>query len=196
MSSHRDAHPYGRSGDDLRKRNLREARLRRLRITQLVVFSLLVILLAGAVAYALQQLRTPAEPPAASPSSAAAPASCPSPGALPAPPGEVTVTVLNGTDRSGLAGQVTEELAGRGYATGEAGNTDQAQAPATVVHGEGGYLAAASVAAQVEGAVVRSGDVPAGQVQLLIGEGWPGLRPADAATAALAQPAPAPEGCG
>ena len=38
------------------------------------------------------------------------------------PPAEVTVLVLNSTDRSGLAGRVTETISGLGYMTLEAAN--------------------------------------------------------------------------
>lgn len=193
MSNHHDAHPYGRSGEDVRRRTLREKRLRRVRITQLITFSLLVILLVGSAAFALMQVRGPAEPLAAE--TTAAPEGCPAPGAVPAAPADVQVTVLNGTDTRGLAGTVTEELAARGYVTGTAGNTSDAEGPATVQYGPDGYLAAASVAAQVDGAVLQEADLSGTEVRLLIGEGWAGLRPADAATAALAEPVTAPEGC-
>ncbi|MFC0675624.1 LytR C-terminal domain-containing protein [Brachybacterium hainanense] len=197
MPDHHDAHPYGRSVHDVRRRTLREARHRRMRITQLIVFSALIILLVGAVAVAVNLVRSPqpAPPAAATPSAAS---TCPAAGAVPAPPAEVTVTVLNGTSTRGLAGDVTAELAERGYATGKAGNAQSADAPAAVIYGSGGYLAAASVAAQIDGAVLVPGDAEGAEgaeVTLVIGADWPGLRAPEAATAALAEPVAVPEGC-
>ena len=40
---------------------------------------------------------------------------CPAPGSLPMDSGEIVVRVFNGTDRSGLAGKVLNDLEGRGY---------------------------------------------------------------------------------
>jgi hypothetical protein len=191
-TSHRDAHPYGRSADDVRRRDQRLRRTRRLRATQLAIFSVLAIVLIGIGVYAVGELREPvAEPGVISPKSLGpdpVAIQCPEPDALPLPPAEVTVTVLNGTTRSGLAGTISETLGERGYALGEVGNTRSAGAPATIVHGPAGYLAALSVAAQVTTPDVhpvlmldeaREGEA----VDLLLGAG------------ALAQPVPVPEGC-
>ena len=59
------------------------------------------------------------------------------------------ISVLNGTTRSGLAGDTTEQLGARGYGVAEPGNTRRASGPATIVHGPEGYLAAQSVRAQL-----------------------------------------------
>lgn len=200
MSPHRDVHPYGRSADDVRRRALRTRRTRRLRITQLVIFSLLMLTLVGVGAYALRELRTsPTEPgEIAQKTFGAAPAQqvCPEPGAVPLPPGEVEVRVLNGTGRSGLAGSVSEDLAARGYVTGDPGNTTQASGAAIIVHGPDGYLAAQSLRAQlVEGAQLQQDDREGTSVDLLLGDGFPGLAEEGAAAAALAQPVEPPEGC-
>lgn len=47
---------------------------------------------------------------------------CPPADATPLPAGEVVVRVLNGTDRSGLAGSIQEDLSGRGFTTVGAAN--------------------------------------------------------------------------
>lgn len=199
-SSHRDAHPYGRSSDDVRRRDLRLRRTRRLRVTQLTIFSLLAIALVAVGVYAVSELREPVEEPGVIAEKSFGPEavemSCPEPGALPLPPGEVTVTVLNGTTRSGLAGDISEQLAERGYTVEDPGNTRQASGPATVVHGPDGYLAARSLQAQVQESQLRldEGQEGAG-VRLLIGDGFTGLQEGAAATTALEQPVEAPEGC-
>lgn len=201
-SSHRDAHPYGRSTQTVRRREERASRQRRVRITQLVVFSLLTIVLIGALVWAAANLLGEDPAPAGEPSDAggavAAAADgtvCPEPGAVPTAPGEVSVSVRNGTSRSGLAATTTKALAERGYATGEAGNTTAASGPVTIVHGPTGYLAAQSVAAQFEGATLSLDDREDASVTVLLGEGYTDLRDGAAAQAQLAQPAPALESC-
>ena len=47
---------------------------------------------------------------------------CPPANATPLPTGEVVVRVLNGTDTSGLAGSIQEDLSGRGFTTVGAAN--------------------------------------------------------------------------
>lgn len=198
-SSHHDAHPYGRSSDDVRRRDQRVRRIRRLRITQLVFFSLAGVLLIGVGAFALQQLRTPPTEPGViaekSFGSGAGEVACPEPGAVALAPSEVQVTVLNGTSRKGFAGRIAEDLTARGYTIGETGNTSQAGAGATIVYGPDGYLAAMSVKAQVGDAELRLDGREGTAVDLLLGEGISNLAEEAAATAALAEPVAAPEGC-
>ena len=55
---------------------------------------------------------------------------------------------MNGTSRGGLAGDVSEDLAERGFVLETPGNTRKASGPATIVHGPDGYLAAESVRVQ------------------------------------------------
>ncbi|MDN5901229.1 MAG: LytR C-terminal domain-containing protein [Brachybacterium sp.] len=199
-SSHQDAHPYGRSSDDVRRRNQRLRRTRRLRATQLTIFSVLAVTLIAIGVYAVGELREPvAEPGVIAPKSFGPETvefTCPEPDAVPLPPGEVTVTVLNGTSRSGLAGDVSEQLAERGYEVESPGNTRQATGAATVVHGPEGYLAAQSVTVQIQGAEVQLDEEQEGNaVTLLIGDGFTGLEEESAATAALEEPVETPEGC-
>lgn len=199
MSSHRDAHPYGRSAQDVRRRNLRSARTRRMRITQLVVFSVLLLALVGVGLYAWNVFREPPASPAViadktfrevDPTMA-----CPEAGAVPADPSTVTVTVLNGTGESGLAGAVTERLAARGFDTEEAGNTRSAEGPVTIVHGPEGYLAAGAVAAQVEGPTLQLGELEGAAVNVLLGDGFTGLLEEEQAAQRLAEEVPVPENC-
>src|SRR5699024_1477466 len=122
-------HPHGRSADDARRRIQRPRRTRRVRIAQLFVFSVRAIALLGVAASALAELREPgAERGVIEDKTFGAASSeltCPEPDAVPLPPGEVTVQVLNGTTRSGLAGDVSGQLAERGYEIDDIGNTGQ-----------------------------------------------------------------------
>lgn len=199
-SSHRDAHPYGRSADDVRRRDQRLRRTRRLRATQLATFSILAVVLIAIGVYAVGELRAPVAEPgviAEKTYGAATPElSCPADGALPLPPGEVTVTVLNGTTRTGLAGDITEQLSERGFQVGEAGNTRKATGPATVVYGPEGYLAAQTVRVQVAEAQLRfAEELEGSSVKLLIGDGYTALEEESVAGAALEKPVEIPEGC-
>ena len=199
-SSHRDAHPYGRSADDVRRRDQRLRRTRRLRATQLAIFSLLTVALIAIGVFAVGELRRPAAEPGVIAPKSFGPEetvlTCPEPGALPAAPGDVPVTVLNGTTRSGLAGRVGEDLAARGYDLQGTGNTGAASGPATIVHGPDGYLAAQSLRAQVQGAQLRlDGNRQGTAVDLLLGDGFTGLDEEGTASAALQQPVETPEGC-
>lgn len=198
-SSHRDAHPYGRSADDVRRREQRVRRTRRVRAVQLAIFSLLMVVLVVVGAYAVGQLREPsAEPGVIAPKTFGNPAAevtCPEPGAVPLPPAEVSVTVLNGTSRAGLAGEVTEQLGERGFTTGEAGNTTKAGSGATVVHGPDGYLAAQSVRVQVPEATLKLDEREGAEVDLLLGSGYAGLTDGEEAAAGLETAVEIPEGC-
>ena len=199
-SSHRDAHPYGRSADDVRRRDQRLRRTRRLRATQLAIFSILAVALVVIGVYAVGELREPVEDPGVIAEKSFGPEqielTCPDPGAVPLEPGEVTVTVLNGTNRSGLAGDVTEQLGERGYGVETPGNTRRADGPATIVHGPEGYLAARSVGAQLQETQLQLDEELEGTaVTMLIGDGFAGLQDETAAAAALEEPVETPEGC-
>lgn len=190
------AHPYGRSATDVRRRAQRERHLRRQRIASLIVLSLLVITVAVGATWAWRVLQ---QPPAAEPSAieTSAQPGCPAPDSLPAAPEDVTVQVLNGTNRTGLAGEVTEQLADRGFRTRTAANGDLPKAAALIRAAPEDYLAARSVAAQLPDAQLEeSEDADAGVVVLILGEGFSGLAGQDAASAAMAEPVPMPERCG
>lgn len=78
---------------------------------------------------------------------------------------------------------------------GDPGNTTQASGPAIIVHGPDGYLAAQSLLAQVPGAQLRMEQREGVAVDLLLGDGFPGLAAPEAAQQVLDQPVQSPEGC-
>lgn len=203
-TSHRDAHPYGRSAQDVRRREERSSRQRRLRMTQLIVFSALAVALIAAAVFAATRLMGPDDPAPAAPTGAsdgggptlaAQGLVCPEPGATPAAPGEVSVSVLNGTSRSGLAGDVTGALAERGYQTGSPGNTSEAGPGVTVAYGPAGYRQAAAVAAQFEGAALQLDEREDASVTVMLGSGFEALSDPAIAQERLTQPVAVPEGC-
>jgi LCP family protein required for cell wall assembly len=90
-------------------------------------------------------------------------------------PGDVTVSVLNGSGVSGAASTAATALSGAGFVASSGGNAT-GTATTTVRHATGDEAAAALVAAQVPGAAVTAGDdLPAGTVSLVIGTDFNGI---------------------
>lgn len=121
--------------DDLDEESYRRlsGRRRARRVRQRAVFAVvvLVVLGAGGVAALIYTDRwqpgSSATPASAAPSPTCVPASAP---AL-LPPAEVSVDVLNGTSRRGLAGTVAGELRTRGFVVVNVGNAPTATGPVT-----------------------------------------------------------------
>jgi LCP family protein required for cell wall assembly len=108
--------------------------------------------------------------PAASSSSAAPTSAAPS-----MSPGDVTVSVLNGSGVSGAASTAATALTTAGFKASSGGNADRTDTT-TVQHHSGDDTAAALVAARVPGAAVTVDDsLPAGTVQLVIGGDYNGI---------------------
>jgi hypothetical protein len=103
-------------------------------------------------------------------------------------PRSITVTVLNGAGREGLAGQVSSQLKTRGFQTGTPGN-----APATVTgvgqiqYGSTERAGATLLSYYVPGAKLVAGGAPATAVQLVLGTGFQALAPQASVTKALAK---------
>ena len=90
-------------------------------------------------------------------------------------PGDVTVSVLNGSGASGAAATAATALGDGGFAASSGGNADPTDTT-TVSHAAGDEAAAALVAAQVPGAAVAVDDsLPAGTVQLVLGTNYNGI---------------------
>lgn len=108
----------------------------------------------------------------------------PSPGSGGAvmPPSQVQVNVLNGTEIAGLAGRTADELEARGFRVRDVGNAQDPAARTVVRYASGAERQAEAVAATIQGAEVVRGDLPAGTVDLVIGDDWEGLNrgPGDA----------------
>lgn len=109
---------------------------------------------------------------------------------LPAP-AQVSLIVLNGTDRAGLAGTVSDSLAGAGFQVGSPGNdTAAVSGVAELRFGPAGLAAATLLMYYIPGAVlVQTQDAADATVTVSIGDGFPltgGVNNADQAAAAQA----------
>lgn len=181
-------------------------RRRRRRLRLLAALVLLVGAAGGAYLLQRDDARAPARRQAA-----AAPSACPTPSPAQAPrpvalprPQQVSLALLNGTPRNGLAKAIGDELAADGFHV-----TAQVNAPAaldgasTVTYGPGAEPAAALVGHWVVGAqLVSDPRLPRGSVRVVLGSGFTRLAtPAEAAAAgstlvpATPSPAPRPSGC-
>ncbi|WP_409330483.1 LCP family protein [Trujillonella humicola] len=92
-------------------------------------------------------------------------------------PSTVTVEVLNGSGVRGLAAEAATALGAAGFAVAGTGNADSADYEQSVVrHAPGDEALAATVAAQVPGALVEADDtLTAGTVQLVLGADFNGV---------------------
>ena len=107
-----------------------------------------------------------------------------------AEPGDVTVTVYNGSGVSGAAATAADALSAAGFIAGNGGNAAAATDLTTISHATGDEALAAAVAAQFPGAAVTVDDsLPEGTVQLVLGADSNGV-----GAAVSAPVAEAPEG--
>ena len=137
--------------------------------------------------------------------SAQTPRTCVTPSAAPTPaaPAQVTVTVLNATDKVGLAHQIAAALRAQGLRIGKVGNTKaKVTGVAAISYGATSKAAAITVAEYVPGATLvpaPSGADKAGSVTLQIGPSFAALAAPAAVSSAhvrdLASASPRPVVC-
>jgi LCP family protein required for cell wall assembly len=111
----------------------------------------------------------------------------------PAPaPSTVTVDVYNGSGVNGLAGDVSQALAGLGYKAGTVANASaqsQTLAPGTqVFYGDGASANAAEIAAKFGTTATTLTSLPAGQVEVLLGSTVTAVPPSLASATAAPLP--------
>ncbi|MGH4009183.1 MAG: LCP family protein [Pseudonocardiaceae bacterium] len=100
----------------------------------------------------------------------------PEPDLTPGSPARATVTVdvLNGSNQTGLAKSVSEQLAGQGFTQGAVGNTP-ARATSVVRYPTGEQAAGQAVAGTLGGLPVEEGSsLATGTVQVYLGRDYPG----------------------
>ncbi|MGY1731876.1 LCP family protein [Geodermatophilus sp. SYSU D01045] len=110
-----------------------------------------------------------AEPETAAPAAPAAPATV--------APAEVSVAVYNGSGTPGLAADAASSLETAGFTVTSTGNADSSDyATTTIRHAAGDEALAATLAAQVPGAVTEvADDATSGTVQLVLGSDFNGV---------------------
>ncbi|MFC5381964.1 LytR C-terminal domain-containing protein [Aquipuribacter nitratireducens] len=150
------------------------------------------VIAAGAV---LGRWALPFAPePQAAPSVAPTGAPCEPAAVQPANVQGTSVTVLNGTDRTGLAGGTADELEARGFTIAEIGNAPREVEAAVVRYSPVAEPAALVVAANLQGAVLEP-DERVDVVTVVLGETWAGLAAPDVAAEAAATPQPSRVRC-
>ncbi|GIG35835.1 LytR C-terminal domain-containing protein [Cellulomonas pakistanensis] len=125
---------------------------------------------------------------------------CPPEGATPVPYGQVTVNVLNGTNRIGLAGDTASALTSRGFVVGQQLNAGQMgyttyTGTALIQFGTQGVAQAYTVAAQFDTPQLVLDTRADATVDVVVGSTYNALVAAADVTLQADQPFPVPEGC-
>ncbi|MET0433121.1 MAG: LytR C-terminal domain-containing protein [Cellulomonas sp.] len=125
---------------------------------------------------------------------------CPPEGATPVPYGQVTVNVLNGTSRVGLAGDTASALASRGFVIGQQLNASQMgystyTGNALIQFGTQGVAAAYTVAAQFDTPQLVLDTREDASVDVVVGSTYNALVAAADVVLVADQPFAVPEGC-
>lgn len=173
---------------------------------QAVVFGSLVAALAvaglGAVAIYTNAIRAPfldrgfVTPSATSTASALPPPPCPPDGAVPLAYDQVTVSVYNGSDRSGLAGTTADVFASRGFTIGSTANYPTTiNLPVEVLFGQSGVAAAYTVAAQLLTPRLVLDTREDASVDVVLGADFGGMVPAGEVTVDPSKPLVGAKGC-
>lgn len=173
---------------------------------QAVVFGSLVAALAvaglGAVAIYTDAIRAPfldrgfVTPSSAPTASTLPPPPCPPDGAVPLAYDQVTVSVYNASDRSGLAGTTADVFASRGFAIGTTSNYPSTiDLPVEVLFGQSGVAAAYTVAAQLVDPRLVLDTREDASVDVVLGADFAGMVPAEEVTLDPSTPLVGAKGC-
>ncbi|MBO3083092.1 LytR C-terminal domain-containing protein [Cellulomonas fengjieae] len=182
----------------------RQLRRRHMHERQAVIFGVLLAILAlaglGAAAMFTGSLNVPLLArefaTESTPEATQDPYPCPPAGALPVAYGQISVKVYNATSRVGLAGDTAADLSERGFVI-----VTKENAPATydgtarITFGTQGVAQAYTLAAHIDGAVLKLASRADATVDLELGSEFAEINPADAVTLDPAAPLIAPEGC-
>jgi len=171
-----------------------------------VVFGSLVAALAvaglGAVAIYTDAIRAPfldrgfVTPSSAPTASTLPPPPCPPDGAVPLAYDQVTVSVYNASDRSGLAGTTADVFASRGFAIGTTSNYPSTiDLPVEVLFGQSGVAAAYTVAAQLVDPRLVLDTREDASVDVVLGADFAGMVPAEEVTLDPSTPLVGAKGC-
>lgn len=121
---------------------------------------------------------------------------CPPEGTLPATYAETQVRVLNGAGTAGLAGEVSNDLAARGFVVAATDNFPGGYAGTSLIRfGEQGLRSAYTLAAQLEAPVLELDLRADATVDLVLGDAFTSLLDPTLITLAPDQPLSGPSGC-
>lgn len=170
---------------------VRAARRRRM-LHRVVIGVLAALLLLGAL-FALAVLRgwiVLAEPEPAPTVSTA----CPAGPFTYQPPDTITVNVFNATPTAGLALQVSDALADRGFLRGTVGNSSVTRADMTaiIVSGPGGEASAFTLQQQIPGTQYLQDDRADTSVDVVLGSGYTELVPVEGVSTTATGPMSCP----
>lgn len=178
----------------------RAVRRRHLHERQAVVFGTLITAMVAAALLGLGvwfgAIPSPFTVPFATPAPPGSSQPCPPEGAMPVPYAQISVNVLNGTTRSGLAAATGAELGARGLVIASQGNSPTRYADAALVRtGPQGVPQAYTLAAMVPGAIVELDQRQDATVDIVLGAAFDGLLPPEEAALDPEAPLTTPEGC-
>jgi hypothetical protein len=131
------------------------------------------------------------------PTTAAMKVPCPPEGALPVAADQITVNVLNASNRSGLASQTATGLTARGFVVGHTANSAEAVSGlAAITFGATGIAQAYTLQAHVQGAALQFDDARSdATVDLVLGSTFDTLTGLDKVGLDPAKPLARPPGC-
>lgn len=161
----------------------------------------LVVVGLAAVAVYTEAIHTPfldrgfVTPSSAPTASALPPPPCPPDGAVPLAYDQITVSVYNGSTRSGLAGTTADVFASRGFAIGATGNYPPITLPVEVLFGQSGVAAAYTVAAQLQSPRLVLDTREDATVDVVLGADFAGMVPTEEVTLDPATPLVGAKGC-
>ncbi|WP_342022984.1 LytR C-terminal domain-containing protein [Arthrobacter citreus] len=170
---------------------VRLARRRRLRHRIVIAVLVVLLLLAALFAQALQkgwiELSEPEVAPTAS-------AECPAGPFTYQPPETVTVNVFNTTPTAGLATQVSDALAERGFLRGTVGNSmvNRVGMTAIIISGPDGEAGAFTLQQQIPGTQYVQDEREDTSVDVVLGSGYTTLVPPESVLATAAGPMSCP----
>lgn len=180
----------------------RAARRRHLQQRQTVIFGSLIagLLVIGLAAGAMWVgiLPSPVNIPIHSPEpeSTAPPPPCPAPDATPIPYGEIAANVFNGTTRAGLAAGTAAGLAERGVSiSGQENAPVRYDGVARIVTGPTAVAEAYTLAALFPEADIELDGRTEDVVDVIVGDGFEGLLPAESVELEDEAPIPPLAGC-
>ena len=180
----------------------RAARRRHKQERQAVIFGVLIAFLAVSGLAAAAIYTGAIDPPFSRGFSAkessdevASPQPCLAAGTLPVPYSSITIRVLNGTNRAGLASSAADALLARGFVVESTGNASRAYSEVQIAFGTSGLASAYTLAAHLPEARFFLDDREDASLDLYLGDSYSALTDIDAVLLDPAVAMASVEGC-